>query len=469
MEKKPHIKGIRIRTVNFIMLFISLALFIIVLYTTVRLSQGYESSVKAMDTYLNWEKAAHQIHVASDFLTDQARLFTQTENRVHADNFFNELFERRSRESALESLVKSGNMPRKDTTLQKALDRSNALARKEIYAIRLVAEAEGLDLESFPQVLGNTALKAEDRNLSPREKIAKAREIMFDSNYQDSKKEILSMLTGFLDANLVKTRGQLEQETNKLGRLVSEQRIVLIALCVLNVLTFAMIIVLIVKPLQVYLKCIKDDKMFELVGAYEFKHLALTYNDIFTIKEHHDKMLKHKAEHDPLTGLLNRSAFDSLRNLLKQENESVGLLLVDVDKFKEVNDTYGHAIGDKALCRVASLLQHSFRSNDFCIRLGGDEFAVVMHGMSPDLEKTVMEKIASINETLEHSQDNVPPLSISVGGAISTRGFSEDLYNNADSALYKVKEAGRHGCAFYHENASAQKPQKTPQPEAETK
>lgn len=466
MEEKPHIKGIRIRTVNLIMLCISLALFVIVLYTTVRLSQGYDASVKATETYLNWEKAAHQIHVASDFLTDQTRLFTQTGNRVHADKFFEELVDKRSRESALENLVKSGYMPRNDTTLQQALDRSNALARKEIYAIRLVAEARGLDLETFPQVLGNTSLNADDRNLSPQEKIAKAREIMFDSNYQESKKEILSMLTGFLDINLAKTREQLEQETNKLGKLVSEQRVMLIALCFLNVLIFAMIIVLIVKPLQVYMKCIKDDKMFELVGAYEFKHLALTYNDIFTIKEHHDKMLKHKAEHDPLTGLLNRSAFDSLRNLLKQENESVGLLLVDVDKFKEVNDTYGHAIGDKALCRVASMLQHSFRSNDFCIRLGGDEFAVVMHGMSHDLENTVIDKIAVINDTLQHSQDNVPPLSISVGGAISKKGFSEDLYNNADSALYKVKEAGRRGCAFYHESAPAQTPHAKPLPDA---
>lgn len=453
MEKTPHIKGIRIRTVNMVMLCLSILIFIIVLYTTVRLSSGYAAIVEATEKYLNLETSAHAIHVGSDFLTDQARLFAQTGKRIHADNFFRELYEDRSREKAMELLEKERLLPPGENALKESMELSNILTETEIYALRLVAEARNMNLASFPESLRNVEVPPEIQTMSPTEKMATAREALYNEDYQNTKKQILSNLTGFLDKYLAMTRSALQTETTSLGEVVAEQRVELITLFFLNVLTFTMIIVLIVKPLQVYLKCIKDDKMIELVGAYEFKHLALTYNDIFAIKEHHDKMLKYKAEHDPLTGLLNRSAFDSLRNLLEKEQEPVGLLLVDVDKFKQVNDTYGHAVGDATLCRVASLLQHNFRSDDFCIRIGGDEFAVILHKFTPDVEHIVMEKITSINASLKVPHGKIPATSLSVGGAISEEGFTKNLYDNADSALYSVKEAGRCGCAFYHGGA----------------
>lgn len=451
MANTPHIKGIRIRTVNLVMLCLSIILFIIVLYTTVRLSNGYQASVKATENYLNWEKSAHDIHVASDFLTDQSRLFAQTGNRAHADNFFHELIEKKTRENALDLLEKEGVLPKGANAIQDSLKLSNNLVQTEVYAIRLMAEAEGLDLSSFPSVLRELELRPEDYVKSPEEKKAQARTILYNEDYQNAKKIIIGTLNGFLEKNLELTRAELKDETARLGKVLAEQRIVLIALCFLNVFTFALIIILIVKPLQVYLNCIRDDKMFELVGAYEFKHLALTYNDIFAIKEHHDKLLKYKAEHDPLTGLLNRNAFDSLQNIFSKEREPIGLLLVDVDKFKNINNSYSHATGDAALCRVANLLQHNFRADDFCIRIGGDEFAIILHHVSPDVVKIVKEKIAAINKTLKNPSDGLPPISLSVGGAISMQGFDKELYTHADSALYTVKEAGGCSCSFYED------------------
>lgn len=455
MDKTRNIKGIRIRTVNIVMLSLSIILFLVVLYTTVRLSRGYAASVKATENYLSWEKSAHDIHVASDFLTEQSRLFAQTGKRAYADNFFNELVQARTREKAIELLENKGMLPQDDNVLQSSLELSNALTNTEIYAIRLVAEAQKLDLASFPDILSEIELNPADYSKSPEEKMIAAREILYNEDYQKTKRDIITNLANFLNKNLVLTRTALQDETSRLGKVLAEQRLVLIALCFLNVLTFAMIIVLIVRPLQVYLKCIRDDKMIELIGAYEFKHLALTYNDIFAIKEHHDKMLQYKAEHDPLTGLLNRSAFDSLHNILSDEREPVGLLLVDVDKFKSINDNYGHAVGDAALCRVATLLLHNFRSDDFCIRIGGDEFAVILPNVNSDVVKIVKEKIAAINHTLKNPTDDLPALSLSVGGAISHDGFNKNLYTNADSALYTVKEAGRCGCAFFEDTENA--------------
>lgn len=446
---QKHVKGVRIRSLNITMFVLSLILFIAVFWTTLRVAQDYNETVQATENYIAWEKSAHQIHVASDYLTEEARLYTQTLNIEHALNYLDELFASQSREKALEFISSRDIKPEFRANLEKAIEYSNALTHKEIYAIRLVAEGLGQDMAAMPGVVQTTSLSAADQALSPEDKFKHARDLMFNSDYAKAKKKIVGALSRFLSQTLTETRQEQIAQTQQLGNMLSAQRIALIGLFLLNAVTFMMIIVLIVRPLQIYAKCIKDDKMFELVGAYEFKHLALTYNDIFAVKEHHDRMLRHKAEHDPLTGLLNRAAFDSLKQLLANEPNPVGLLLVDVDKFKDINDSYGHIMGDKTLCRVAWLLQHAFRTDDFCIRLGGDEFAVIVKGNPPGLEEIIMAKITSINENLKNPAEGLPPTSLSVGVAFSNGGFTDDLYSHADKALYRVKEAGRCGCAFY--------------------
>lgn len=449
MENK-QIKGISIQRVNMVMLIVSALLFIVVIYTTIQIAQEYEENLRTTKDYIDWEKAAHQIHVGSDILTEQSRLFTQNHKKENADKYFEELHITRSREKALNSIMRN-NMDAADISrLEEALAESNELSQREIYAMRLVAEANHMDLDAFHPGMRNVELSDADRRLDAAGKIEKARRLMFNEDYARTKSEIMASLNKFLEQNLERTNARQQAQSQKLGDVLQEQRIVLIFLCLLNLLTFAMIIVLIVKPLQVYMKCIRDDKMIELVGAYEFKNLALTYNDIFAMKMQNDKMLKHKAEHDPLTGLLNRGAFESLKRLLEAASDPIGLMLVDVDKFKQINDTYGHAVGDKILMKVAGLLRGAFRSEDFCIRLGGDEFAVVIKGIMPDIEDIICEKVNKINKILTHPEDDLPKESISVGVAISTSGFNNDLYINADKALYVVKAKGRCGCEFYH-------------------
>ncbi len=449
MNKASPVKGLRIRFVNIFMLCLSVFLFIIVIYSTFRLSRGYETSVNAIETYLNWEKTARDLQETSNYLANQARLFAQTGNRVHADNFFNELVIDQTREKAIEILENKGMLPPGDNTLQDSLELSNTLANTELYAIRLIAEAKNMDLASFPEMIRKIEPEGEDYYKTPDQLIARARDILYNEEYQNTRKQIFSNLSAFLNKNIVLTRDALTRETRQLGNIVSEQRLLLIALCLVNILTFAMIIFLIIKPLAIYLKCIRDNTMFELVGAYEFRHLAQTYNEIFAIKEKHEEQMKYKSEHDPLTGLFNRSAFNSLQNILAKEKEPLGLVLIDVDKFKGINDQYGHAVGDAALIRVARLLKHNFRSNDFCIRIGGDEFAVILPSVGPDIADIVKKKIGNINEILKSPENDVPPLSISAGGAVSENGFTKNLYTSADAALYSVKNGGRRGCAFY--------------------
>jgi diguanylate cyclase (GGDEF)-like protein len=207
---------------------------------------------------------------------------------------------------------------------------------------------------------------------------------------------------------------------------------------------------LIVKPLQVYVKCIKDRNRLEIMGAYEFKYLALTYNDIYDLNEANRAMLQHKIEHDTLTGVLNRRAFEQLKQVLKIKSIPLALLIVDVDNFKLINDTFGHEVGDKVLKEVAQILERSFRGNDYVARIGGDEFGVILTECSSSVAHVINQKVDRINQQLQNQDNDLPCVSLSIGMAFSDNGFSDDLFHNADDALYKVKEHGRCGFCFYN-------------------
>ena len=132
------------------------------------------------------------------------------------------------------------------------------------------------------------------------------------------------------------------------------------------------------------------------------------------------------------------------------------MILIDVDTFKSVNDTYGHAMGDTILQKVATLLKRTFRSIDYVCRIGGDEFAIIMVEMTSDLKYTIEEKIEAVNETLSKEVDGVPAVSLSVGVAFSDRDNAEDdIFKDADKALYYIKEHGRHGSGNHpHQSGS---------------
>ena len=105
------------------------------------------------------------------------------------------------------------------------------------------------------------------------------------------------------------------------------------------------------------------------------------------------------------------------------------------------------------LKKVAGLLTNSFRPSDFAIRIGGDEFAVVMTDIQPELKDAVVKKAEQINRILLLGEDGLPRISLSIGVAFSSNGFHDELYRNADSALYIVKQNGRCGCRVYEEPA----------------
>ncbi|WP_162834441.1 GGDEF domain-containing protein [Amycolatopsis circi] len=149
---------------------------------------------------------------------------------------------------------------------------------------------------------------------------------------------------------------------------------------------------------------------------------------------------------DPLTSSYNRRYLDQR---LPELPAAVAVALVDLDRFKSVNDTYGHLLGDRVLCRVADLLQEGLPADAFCARYGGEEFALVLPGI--DHRGAVRVADAARLRVARHPWSELQPglrVTISVGLAHGTGSGPRQLHR-ADNLLYAAKRAGRNKVAFH--------------------
>lgn len=173
------------------------------------------------------------------------------------------------------------------------------------------------------------------------------------------------------------------------------------------------------------------------------------------------EMLLKKSTRDPLTNLLNRSEIEKRTTVYIDDMDSedfAALLIMDLDHFKSVNDTFGHSRGDDLLRDVANEIRDSFRTNDIVGRLGGDEFYIFMKDIAS--EKDAINKCEKLREALYRDviyEDTAVHISASMG-IVFVRENAKflDIYMKADSALYRAKEAGRNRICVYDETAASE-------------
>lgn len=167
------------------------------------------------------------------------------------------------------------------------------------------------------------------------------------------------------------------------------------------------------------------------------------------------KQLKWASEHDALTSLPNRGAFHARLDTSSRtagDHNQLGLLLIDLDHFKFVNDSLGHSAGDDLLRSVAKRLQGAVRGGDFVSRIGGDEFAVIVNGLRSEQDLMCLGEdiLKAIQSPLRLGRRIITP-NASIGGAIYplhvTR--SEEFFETADAALYALKRSGRGGVKLF--------------------
>lgn len=176
---------------------------------------------------------------------------------------------------------------------------------------------------------------------------------------------------------------------------------------------------------------------------------VLAFRDVTS---HHllTEELSYRASHDPLTGLINRDAFesrvDALLRELREDNGSHVLLFMDLDQFKIVNDTVGHAAGDELLRQVCNELRHGLRQSDVLARLGGDEFGVALRHCSAERGRDIAETLIDTVRRFRFAWgDQTFTIGVSIGLVVLDHGnwSVADAFSAADAACYQAKESGR--------------------------
>ncbi len=405
------------------------------------------------DQYLTCERAALKLQKGSDILTEQVRLYVMTGQKKYLDGYFEEANVTKHREAAITDLKESFDSAPILLNLEAALKDSRELMEQEYYAMRLAAAGFGASQKSLPEEVKAVTLTEEDQALSSEEKLTKAQSLVSDDAYQTSKEKISGKAESCMKELAETTKNQQSKASSEFKNLCILLEIGVLLLVAFLIGSSVAVRALIVNPLGSYNRSIEQDKTVPVIGAAELQTLAVTYNRIFEENLETQKLIRHEAEHDALTDLLNRSSFDKALALYSQGSMNFALILVDVDRFKSVNDTYGHAVGDEILRRVAKRLKESFRSTDYVFRIGGDEFAVLMMDVSEAFRHTVEEKLASLKKGLVCPEEGLPEITLSIGVAFSDRKDpGESIFKDGDQALYYVKKHGKDGTCFYEEN-----------------
>ena len=187
------------------------------------------------------------------------------------------------------------------------------------------------------------------------------------------------------------------------------------------------------------------------------------YADMSAIRDNATQ-LEHMAHHDPLTGLPNRlqlkSRLSHALETVKRNNGVGAVLFIDLDRFKQVNDSLGHRFGDELLQQLVQRLRHRLRESDTLARLGGDEFVVVLERMATpeDAALVAVNLIEQAALPFQLSEDHSAQIGCSIGIALfpADGETADELLHNADLALYQAKEQGRGRYCFYNSEHAVQ-------------
>ena len=412
-------RGVKLHRLNMILMILaivsSIAMIVVMGFTISINDESYDTTTKLAQ----WRSNAYNLQIASDYLTEKIRSFVTTGEKKYLDEYFNEAKVTKRRDHAIEALEKDLPGTAAITSIKDAMNESVALMNDEYYAARLTVDAYDSNLSSYPVEIQKAKLT--DKDLS---------------DYIDQQHDEISK----------KLRSQVFTEH------------FLTAFIIIYLLTIVFVTLrLLVSPLKNAVTLIRDEKDLPMKGAFEVRFLAKTYNLMHRTNMKNREKLTYEANHDELTGLYNRRGYDFL--LENVDLETCALIIIDLDRFKQINDSYGHDTGDKILKEVATEVFGSFRAQDYICRIGGDELAVIMVHSDPTMEPLLRKKVELMNATLaalNEKDESLPPISISVGVAFGDKDISvETLFKHADEALYSVKEKGRSGVAFYKNNHSS--------------
>ena len=167
--------------------------------------------------------------------------------------------------------------------------------------------------------------------------------------------------------------------------------------------------------------------------------------------------LKEQANRDPLTNMYNRRYFSDISEKMiamsKRAKEPLGVMMIDIDKFKNINDTYGHAVGDEIIKLLSNRLESLIRESDLVARFGGEEFAIILPNADEKSLMNMAERMRKDIESLSYSsKDGILKFTVSIGVDVFNYDKDDNIdsaLNRADKALYKSKSEGRNKVSIF--------------------
>ena len=447
MKIKVKSKGISLRKVNIVMLIVALVATAALVGAMQWTGHLYDKTHKTTQDALGWRGDAHLMIDATDYLTEQMRSFAITGDREYLDNYIEEVNVTKRRERAIEAIKEvDSNSPAYDE-LCKAMDKSFELIKMECYAARLTIEARGYDISEYPEEIQQVTLSAEDAVLTPEQKENAAEELLFGDKYQDIKEEVT--VGGHKCIDIIED--DMLEEQNRLAKRLHNQVLIEHILTFIYIAVLLIIVLinreLVIKPLKNLVKKIREGQNAEEEGAYEVRFVTKAYNLMFNTNLQNKEKVSYDATHDKLTGLYNREGYDFL--VKNVDIETTSLLILNVDNYKKVVDNNGSDFGDKVLYWASGIIFRSFRSQDYVCRLEEDEFAVVMINSGPEHKELIKSKVERINEALAKPENNLAPVSVSVGVAFGEGRINfTEVFKQADKALEKAKNNGKKAVVF---------------------
>ena len=455
MQKKDkyQARGISLKFVGWLLSALAVVVSALLVISLQLISQEDRVVNQTYQNYLGLKETSNDIQMASDYLTEQVRLFVINGKKEYMDNYFREANVTKRRDNAKDKIHElTEDSPDHEiihNSIESAFNESMDLMNLEYYAMKLVCLDKGISYSSY-----DYENKVENYTdgidaIAPENRIAEAQTAVFGEQYMASKTTITLNVDSALKTIDSLMHKNVNEAVKDLKNLIAFQTVVIIIHVIFIGAAIVFMHIFVLRPMNAAVKSLLNNEEVHVRSNREFNYLAKTYNKVHAQNERVKERLVYEAEHDKLTGLYNRTGYDTLYRRMKL-NRTIYILL-DIDKFKEVNDSFGHETGDKVLIRTATALEKYFNEDTaYVFRIGGDEFAILIEDASMDMDAQVIKKCKKLDEELSKTQGRIPGTTLSIGVAHGTLNDTTDtLFKKADTALYKVKQAGRASVSLY--------------------
>lgn len=442
-------KGIRLNRLNIVLICVGLVISALLVISMYQTRDGVGEIVTVTDNFLNNQQAGGMLRDISAGMSEQAMAFVQSGEPGPAKAYEGQM---NALAAQLDLYVPLSGHTESDEAYQLALDTYSAQHAADTHAMRLAADALPEPVfAALPEFIQKAELSEEDRALSAEQKKGKAIALLTSEEYTGYAETIQSAVDTNHRLSSEEGKQQAAERFTRVGHIIWNQRILVFLIVAVAVVALFANKILIISPIRKSADNLDKREPIPERGSYEMRHLAQVYNEVLKENEEKTEALSYAATHDALTGLSNRAVFD--RSYQTWKKGEMGLIIMDVDHFKQYNDEFGHDIGDRVLRLVSDALKRHFREEDLVCRIGGDEFAVIMPGLGQAQAVAIREKIIRINEELKGAGSDLPPITLSAGVAFHDRpNPTGSLFKDADGILLEHKKTRDTCCAIFGED-----------------